>query len=95
MYYGRRCARSPSSPPRLALALAPAASAVGPWLGVVDGAEGIAAPNAAVDYVATFSGGATTVTAQPQAGGTALATAKVTGELGHPDGDRERRRRRR
>ncbi len=68
----------------LALALAPAASAAGPWLGVQDGGEGIAAATGAVDYVATVSGARTTVTAQRHATGATTATASVPGRFGIP-----------
>ena len=67
-----------------ALALAAAAPAAGPWLGVLDGGEGIAASSGMVDYVATVAGGKTTVTASRSVDGGTLATASVPGRFGIP-----------
>jgi hypothetical protein len=67
-----------------ALGLASAAPAAGPWLGVLDGGEGIAAPNAAVSYVANIAGGRTTVAAVRDADDATLASASVPGTFGLP-----------
>jgi hypothetical protein len=67
-----------------ALALAAAAPAVGPWLGVLDGGDGIAAQGGTVDYVATVAGGKTTVTASRYVDGGTLAIASVPGSFGIP-----------
>jgi hypothetical protein len=64
--------------------LASAASGAGPWLGVTTNDPGLAAPNAAVEYVATDTGSSTTVLARRSSSGATLASVKLPGRWGMP-----------
>jgi hypothetical protein len=62
---------------------ASAASAVGPWLGVTDGAPGIASTTESVSFVATLQGGKTTVAARDESGAV-VSSASLAGSWGIP-----------
>jgi hypothetical protein len=67
----------------LAFLPASTASAVGPWLGVADGAPGIASTTESVSFVATVQGAGTTVAARDESGAV-VSRATVPGKWGIP-----------
>jgi hypothetical protein len=68
----------------LALVLASAATASGPWLGVVNGGSGVTDATESLSYVATTHGATTTVAAVRQTDERVLATTTVPGRWGVP-----------
>jgi hypothetical protein len=66
----------------LALVLAPAAPAAGPWLGTRDGGSGVSLPAADVSYVTHVHGRSTTIDAVRR--GRTVASASVAGRWGVP-----------
>jgi hypothetical protein len=68
----------------LALVFAPAAAAVGPWLGTSDGGSGISVAGAPVSYVASLHAGSTTLAAVRKRDGHVLGSVVVPGQWGIP-----------
>jgi hypothetical protein len=66
----------------LALVIASAASAAGPWLGVVDGGAGITDESANINYVTTMHGSSTAIRALR--GDSVLGSISIAGRWGIP-----------